>query len=129
MTRRAAAAFAAAVLAFATPVAAQAGMPGKDPASQRLLLKKWSLARCLARAFPDGPMRDDALAVAGGYLEFGTAPVEAYKQLDALADRFLARELSGSVAGKFQTMKCIDLYGSRELDRAVAAIVRSERAK
>jgi hypothetical protein len=84
--------------------------------SQKVLLKNWALSVCLAQVAKDPSERDDANATAGAYLEFGHQQVEAYDQLRKLADQYAARKYAGSVASEFNTMKCIDLFHSRELD-------------
>jgi hypothetical protein len=85
--------------------------------AQATLLKKWALSRCLAKAGADSPPGDDAAKTAAAYLESGTAGIEVYEKLEALARRYLEREYTGSVKSNYNTMKCLDLYDSDELDR------------
>lgn len=109
---------AALFLALLAPVPAWAEPP--TAYSQPELLRNWALARCLAKANPDSPAGEDANRAAGAYLEFGTAGIETYEKLDAMVDAWLKREYAGSVRGaSYSTMKCIDLYHSRELGRFV----------
>jgi hypothetical protein len=56
---------------------------------------------------------------AAAYLEMGNAKIEVYEKLDELTTAYLARNYGGSVKGSYNTMKCIDLYRSQELDAAV----------
>jgi Type VI secretion system (T6SS), amidase immunity protein len=85
--------------------------------TQAAVLKKWALSRCLAKASGDSPAGDDAAKTAAAYLEMGGAGIEAYEKLDALAGRYLERRYTGSVRSNYNTMKCLDLYDSEELDR------------
>jgi hypothetical protein len=84
--------------------------------SQKDMLKNWALSRCLASVYADPAVKSDANATAAAYLEFGHQPMAAYEALDALVDSYAKRKLSGSVPSHFNTMKCIDLYNSKELD-------------
>ena len=84
--------------------------------SQKTLLKNWALAVCLASISKDADAKEDAAVTASAYLEFGRQPIEAYDQLSALAERYAKRKYGGSVPGEFNTMKCIDLFHSKELD-------------
>jgi hypothetical protein len=81
------------------------------------VLKKWALSRCLAKAAGESPAGDDAAKTAAAYLEMGKAGIEVYERLDELAGGYLAREYTGSVKGNYNTMKCLDLYDSDELDK------------
>jgi hypothetical protein len=47
----------------------------------------------------------------------GTAGIEVYEKLEALAASYLEREYTGSVKSNYNTMKCLDLFDSDELDR------------
>jgi Type VI secretion system (T6SS), amidase immunity protein len=82
-----------------------------------MILKKWTLSRCLSQAAGETPAGDDAAKTAAAYLEMGNAGIEVYEKLDALAKGFLARTYTGSVKSQYDTMKCIDLFESEELDR------------
>ncbi|KWZ34367.1 T6SS amidase immunity protein Tai4 family protein [Burkholderia anthina] len=80
------------------------------------MLKNWALGVCLAGIAHDTRDRDDANATASAYLEFGDQPIEACDALRALTQRYVKRQYSGSIPASFNTMKCIDLFHSRELD-------------
>jgi hypothetical protein len=84
--------------------------------SQKTLLKNWALSVCLAKVAKNAEFKDDANATAGAYMEFGKQPIEAYDALRALADRYAQRQYSGAVQSEFDTMKCIDLWHSKELE-------------
>lgn len=92
--------------------------------SQKMLLKNWALSVCLAQVARDAGDKDDANATAGAYLEFGHQPVEAYDQIRDLAQQYAARTYAGSVKGEFNTMKCIDLFNSKELDRLAGKLAK-----
>ena len=95
--------------------------------SQKTLLKNWALSRCLAQVAADSAAKDDANATAGAYLEFGKQPLEAYEELGRLVDEYAGRTYHGSVESSFNTMKCIDLFHSRELDRLTVRLLRKAK--
>ena len=104
-------------LALTLCVACARGPGVAEQNTQVAILKKWALSRCLAKASGDSPAGDDAAKTAAAYLEMGEAGIEVYEKLDALAGGYLAREYSGSVKSNYNTMKCLDLYDSDELDK------------
>jgi hypothetical protein len=103
-----------AILAVAQPVYGQSADARKY--SQRLLLKNWALSRCLGQVYPNGKATEDANATASAYLEFGRQPIQVYEALNVIVDRYANKKYSGSVRTEFNTMKCIDLFHSKELD-------------
>ncbi|RIX49887.1 MAG: hypothetical protein D3M94_01675 [Rhodocyclales bacterium GT-UBC] len=84
--------------------------------SQQDLLKNWTLSVCLATIAKDANDRADANATAAAYLEFGRQRLEDYDKLQKLAEKYAARRYSGAIQSEFNTMKCIDLFHSKELD-------------
>ena len=84
--------------------------------SQKTLLKNWALSRCLGQVYTDGKTKEDANASASAYLEFGRQPLEVYETLSHLIDKYANKKYAGSVHSSFNTMKCIDLFHSKELD-------------
>ena len=96
--------------------AAAAQEPATAKYSQKTLLKNWALSRCLAQIAPDEASRNDANATAAAYLEFGHQPIETYEAIDGLVATFIKREYAGSTKSSYNTMKCIDLFHSRDLD-------------
>ncbi len=120
----------ATLLCLACPAEAATSASGTEPMthtySQKTLLKNWALSACLARVAKDERDRDDANATAGAYLEFGRQPIEAYDSLRKLVDQYAARTYQGSIDSRFDTMKCIDLFHSRELDRLAARLARKK---
>lgn len=116
------------VLGMATASAEAADpIPRTAKYSQKILLKNWALSRCLGQAYGVKAAQDDAYRTAGAYLEFSIVPVERFDSLSALVDKYLRADYRGSQEGSFNTMKCIDLFHSRELDRLAASLVRGER--
>jgi hypothetical protein len=88
--------------------------------SQKTLLKNWALSVCLAKVAKNTELKEDANATASAYMEFGKQPIEAYDALRALAERYSQRKYSGAVQSEFNTMKCIDLLHSKELEALAA---------
>ena len=84
--------------------------------SQKTLLKNWAFSRCLAEVHSDELTKIDAQATASAYFEFGVLPVEAYDEVSALIDVFANLKYGGETKSEFHTMKCIDLFHSKELD-------------
>jgi hypothetical protein len=98
-------------------LACAAGSSAAPANTQATILKKWALARCLAKAGSNSPAGDDAAKTAAAYLEMGTAGIDTYEKLEALAGSYLEREYTGSVKNSYNTMKCLDLFESDDLDR------------
>lgn len=94
--------------------------------SQKTLLKNWALSVCLAKISEDPRAKEDANATASAYLEFGRQPLEAYDALRTLADEYAHRKYGGSIQSDFNTMKCIDLFHSKELDRLTSKLSRTK---
>ena len=100
-----------------TTTAAVAQEPATAKYSQKTLLKNWALSRCVAQIAPDEASRKDANATAAAYLEFGHQPIETYEAIETLVGTFIKREYAGSTKSSYNTMKCVDLFYSAELDR------------
>ena len=94
------------------------------PDPQVEILKKWTLSRCLSQAAANTPAGDDAAKTASAYLEMGHAMIEVYEKLDAMAKEYLTRTYTGSVKSPYDTMKCIDLFESPELDRIARDVAK-----
>jgi hypothetical protein len=95
--------------------------------SQKSLLKNWAFSVCLAKVSKTPEAKEDANATAGAYMEFGKQPIEAYDALRELADRYARRTYGGAVQSEFNTMKCIDLLHSKELDALAGKWVRAAK--
>lgn len=108
---------------------ARDGAPMTASYSQKVLLKNWALSTCLAIVATDPALRADANATASAYMEFGRQAPEAYAALRELAENYAARRYSGSVEGRFGTMKCIDLFHSRELNSLATRLAKPSRER
>ena len=108
---------------------ARDGAPMTASYSQKDLLKNWALSTCLAIVATDPALRADANATASAYMEFGHQAPEAYAALRELAENYAARRYSGSVEGRFDTMKCIDLFHSRELHSLATRLAKPSRER
>jgi hypothetical protein len=86
-----------------------------NPPAQDQALKNWALSRCLAKANQSERAGDDAAKSAAAYLEMSKVGIEVYDKLDGLVDNYLKRAYGGSVKSDYNTMKCIDLYQSSDL--------------
>ncbi len=84
---------------------------------QKTLLKNWTLAICLAQVAQDPKTAEDASVTASAYMEFGKQGIEAYQELRKIVNKYKNMHYEGSVKSDFNTMKCIDLFHSKELDR------------
>lgn len=102
------------IFTMAQPVYGQEGEARKY--SQKTLLKNWALSRCLGQVYVDGKAGQDATASASAYLEFGRQPIQVYEALGVIVDKHVNKKYAGSVRSEFNTMKCIDLFHSKELD-------------
>ncbi len=106
-------------LPLGLPCCVQSG--SNHPDAQTEILKKWTLSRCLSQVAAGTPAGDDAAKTAAAYLEMGNSGVDVYERLDELAKEYLTRTYTGSVKSAYDTMKCIDLFESEELDAMVKA--------
>ena len=86
----------------------------------------WALSRCIGKAAKDERDRSDAFASAGGYLEQGELGIEIYEEMSKLVDLYLAKTYGSVVGSDLNTMKCIDLYSSEELDTVVKGFTVSQ---
>ena len=80
-------------------------------------LKNFALSTCIADGFKSDEVVKDSSAAAGGYLELGSFPMEAYEQAASLGKKFLAKEYRSISGEKLTLMKCIDFFHSKELDQ------------
>ena len=87
--------------------------------SPREYLKNFALSVCISDGYKSDEVVKDSLAAAGGYVELGGFPIEAYEEAAALGKRYLAREYVGIHGEKLTLMKCIDFFHSKELEQVV----------
>lgn len=88
------------------------------------IFKSWALSRCSSKAYPSAQAKADAKASAAAYLEFSTLSTEAFNEGGVLVDLFLSKSYGGSAPGPYNTLKCIDLFPSREFESLVKKHVR-----
>lgn len=87
-----------------------------ESAHQESIFKNWVLSRCLSYTFKDPIQKQDALNTASAYLEQSTLSVEQLTSSEPLIKNYLSKKYDGSIEGTFNTMKCIDLFNSSDLD-------------
>jgi hypothetical protein len=80
-------------------------------------LKNFALSTCIAGGYKSDDVVKDSNAAAGGYLELGSFPFEAYEEAASLGKTFLAKDYQGKSGEQLTLMKCIDFFHSKELDR------------
>jgi hypothetical protein len=80
-------------------------------------LKNFALSTCIADGYKSDDVVKDSNAAAGGYLELGSFPFEAYEEAASLGKKFLAKDYQGKSGEQITLMKCIDLFHSKELDQ------------
>jgi hypothetical protein len=87
--------------------------------SQKELLKNWTLSVCFAIFTKNDKNGRDAGETAASYLEFGKQDLDAYDKLRTLAKKYVNLKYSTigpDFSSELNTMKCIDLFHSKELD-------------
>ena len=106
------------LLFLAAPQIALAGeAPPRAIYSTAQYLKNFALSACIAEGYRSDEVKKDGSAAAGGYLELGSFPMEAYEEAAALGKKFLARTYRGKHGEALTLMKCIDLFHSTELEQ------------
>jgi hypothetical protein len=110
--------FVAAVTFLAAPLIAGAeAADGRVEYSPVEYLKNFALSACIADGYKSAEVVKDSLAAAGGYLELGSLPFEAYEEAAALGKQFLAKEYESASGKDLVLMKRIDLFHSKELEQ------------
>lgn len=101
-------------------------LPTKEPRddTEASLLTRYTLAQCLARAYPDTPTASDAGAAAGGYLEFGDLAIEPYEAASRLAADTAAQRYTGKHGEPLHAMKCLDLLVDPRLEHLLDQYAR-----
>ncbi|MGC1352227.1 MAG: T6SS amidase immunity protein Tai4 family protein [Xanthobacteraceae bacterium] len=82
-------------------------------------LKNFALSVCISDGYKSDEVVKDSLHAAGGYLELGGFPIEAYDEAAALGKTFLAKNYESMQGGQITLMKCIDFFHSKELDQLI----------
>lgn len=90
-----------------------------SPVTEDVLLKNYALAVCLGGAFEAEAAKKDLNKAASGYMERGSAPIEAYEQVRQLANVWLAKDYPSKHGGQVNSAKCIDFFQSTELHELV----------
>jgi hypothetical protein len=82
-------------------------------------LRNFALSVCLSDGYKSEEVAKDSLAAAGGYLELGGFPIEAYEEVEKLGKKFLAKDYQSKHGERLTLMKCIDFYHSKDLEQLV----------
>ena len=107
------------------PIAAQPIGTDTSRNAQKTTMKNWALSICFARIAKDEQTKKDAGNTARAYLENSQQDVEDFEKIGKLIDKYLALEYGGSVKSDYNTMKCIDLFHSKELDKLTTSLVKT----
>lgn len=98
-------------LVMAVPDTAQGEMAFKQQ-SELKLFQHYAQASCLATAFPQGEIYDQAVSALNGYREFGAMPLEAYEALIEPIQQWLQKDYATQAGKQNNLMKCIDFAES-----------------
>ncbi|WP_166836795.1 T6SS amidase immunity protein Tai4 family protein [Rheinheimera pleomorphica] len=101
-------------LVMAVPDTAQAEMAFKQQ-NELKLFQYYAQASCLATAFTEGGIYDQAVSALNGYREFGAMPLEAYEALIAPIQQWLQKDYATQAGKQNNLMKCIDFAESEQL--------------
>ena len=82
-------------------------------------LKDFALSVCISNGYKSEQVVKDSLQAAGGYLELGSFPIDAYDEAEKLGKTFLAKNYESKQGGQITLMKCIDLFHSKELKQLI----------
>lgn len=90
--------------------------------------KDRALASCISAAYKGSPAGEDANISKSAFLEWSNYDDDkGNPATDRLVEKYLRRDYSNPVEGyagaKFQLLKCIDMYHSRELNELVRKYV------
>ncbi|MAD73643.1 MAG: hypothetical protein CML20_02365 [Rheinheimera sp.] len=76
------------------------------------LFQHYAQASCLATAFSDGDIHQQAISALNGYREFGAMPLEAYQELAEPMQQWLKKDYAMKAGKQNNLMKCIDFAES-----------------
>jgi len=99
-----------------SPAALAITPPAPDSFKQPQIFSNWLLNRCAGKATTDKAFTDDAFKSASAWLEISHLPVEAFSEGDKLINDYLKMNLTGSVSGNFNMMKCTLLAQSQDAE-------------
>ncbi|MGJ0478735.1 T6SS amidase immunity protein Tai4 family protein [Pantoea agglomerans] len=88
--------------------------PSPDAFKQPQIFSNWLLSRCAGKAATDKAFTDDAFKSASAWSELSHLPVNAFSEGDKLINAYLKMNLTGSVSGNFNMMKCTLLSQSQD---------------
>jgi hypothetical protein len=97
--------------AMAVPDTAQADMAFKQQSGMKLF-QHYAQASCLATAFTEGEIYDQAVSALNGYREFGAMPLEADEELIEPIQQWLQKDYATQAGKQNNLMKCIDFAES-----------------
>lgn len=117
--------------ALVSPLAHSAEQPGAIARSNASNFKDMILGICLARVYaPHAPVAADAGSSANALVEWTLYDAEkSPEHIEQLVGQFTRRNYANPLAEseqtgvKFDLLKCLDLYHSRELDALVKRVV------
>ena len=89
-------------------------------------LKNFALSTCIADGYKSDEVVKDSSAAAGGYLELGSFPFDAYEEAALLDKKFLAKDYQSISGEQLTLMKCIDFFHSKELDQLAKKYSKSK---
>lgn len=84
---------------------------------ETLRYTKYTVAQCLAKAYPETPVARDAQVALGGYLEHGALDESAYSAATDLATQTVSTKYENLTGEQLHVAKCLDLLGSPALER------------
>ncbi|GAB2907476.1 T6SS amidase immunity protein Tai4 family protein [Rheinheimera gaetbuli] len=105
------AALTAFILVMASPALIHAEMAFKQQNGVKLF-QHYAQASCLATAFTEGEIYDQAVSALSGYREFGAMPLEAYDALIKPIQQWLQKDYATQAGTQNNLMKCIDFAES-----------------
>ncbi|MDR0564513.1 MAG: type VI secretion system amidase immunity protein Tai4 [Azoarcus sp.] len=97
--------------------------------TQRDITKNYAFSACFAEIAKDNDTRTDAGSCIYGYFQFGILDIDDYSILRKISQSFIKRKYGGKNPTKYNTMKCIDLYYSPELETLVTKLLSKEKEK
>lgn len=79
------------------------------------LFQYYAQTSCLATAFTEGEIYDQAVSALNGYREFGAMPLEAYEELKEPIQQWLKKDYATKVGKQNNLVKCIDFAESEQV--------------